>query len=217
MILHALIITGGSIDTAFAGQYVENHDWDMIISADSGMEFCREAGLLPDLLLGDFDSAKPETLQFFQERCPQRILTFPAEKDETDTELAILKAVEAKAEEITILGGTGSRLDHVLGNIQLLKMALDAGVKCMIVDAHNRIRMIDKALELKKSEQFGHYISLIPFTPQVRGLTLTGFAYEVHDFTLNSGKARGVSNEIAAKRAFIELKEGILLVIESDD
>lgn len=215
--MDVLIVTGGSIDASFAKQYIEKRKWDLIISADSGMEFCCQAGILPDMLLGDFDSAKPETLAYFTERCPERILTFPSQKDETDTELAIIKAIEAGAAKITILGGTGSRLDHVLGNIQLLKIALDAGVECLIVDAHNRLRMIDKGLKLKKAEQFGHYVSLIPFTPQVTGVTLTGFFYPVTDFTLTSGKARGVSNEITEEEAVIELKEGILLVIESDD
>lgn len=215
--MDVLIVTGGSIDASFAKQYIEKRKWGFIISADSGMEFCREADILPDMLLGDFDSAKPETLAYFRERCPERIRTFPSQKDETDTELAIKKAIEAGAEEITILGGTGSRLDHVLGNIQLLKIALDAGVDCLIVDAHNRLRMIDKGLELKKSEQFGHYVSLIPFTPRVTGVTLTGFFYPLNDFTLTNGKALGVSNEITEEKAVIDLKDGILLVIESDD
>lgn len=215
--MNVLIITGGSIDTSFAGHYVKKREWDCIISADSGMEFCREAEILPDMLLGDFDSARPETLAYFREKCPERIRTFPSQKDETDTELAIHKAIEAGARQITILGGTGSRLDHVLGNIQLLKIALDASVDCLIVDAHNRLRMIDRRLELKKSEQFGHYVSLIPFTPEVTGVTLTGFFYPLNDFTLTSGKALGVSNEITEERAVIELKDGILLVIESTD
>lgn len=215
--MNVLIVTGGSIDASFAKQYISERKWDFIISADSGMEFCREADILPDMLLGDFDSAKAETLAYFKERCPERIRTFPSRKDETDTELAIKKAIEAGAEKITILGGTGSRLDHVLGNIQLLKIALDAGVDCLIVDVHNRLRMIDKRLELKKTGQFGHYVSLIPFTPRVSGVTLTGFFYPLTDFTLTSGKALGVSNEITEENAVIELKDGILLVIESDD
>lgn len=215
--MNVLIITGGSIDLAFAKIYIDEQEWNFVISADSGMEFCRKAEILPDMILGDFDSADPDTLKLFQKKCPERILKFPAEKDETDTELAIMKAIEAEADHITILGGTGSRLDHVLGNIHLLKMAMDAGVECCMIDRHNRIRMIQSSFELKKKEQFGKYISLIPFTPRVEGLTLSGFAYEVKDFTLNSGKARGVSNEIVSETAKIDLKKGILLVIESAD
>ena len=99
----------------------------------------------------------------------------------------------------------------------MLKLALDRKVSCQIVDAHNRIRMVEKFAELKKADQFGKYVSLLPFTPEVRGITLRGFAYEVEDFTLVSGIARGVSNELEAETATISCEDGILLVIESRD
>ncbi|MCC8028390.1 MAG: thiamine diphosphokinase [Lachnospiraceae bacterium] len=215
--MNTLIITGGQIDLPFAKQQVENGSWDCVISADSGLNFCREAGIWPDVILGDFDSADPDVLQYFREQCPERIRTFPAQKDETDTELAILHAIRAGADRITLLGATGSRLDHVLGNLQLLLPAMEAGAACLILDEHNRIRMTRDMLTLRKAEQFGRYVSLIPFTPRVDGLTLTGFVYETEDFTLTAGNARGVSNEIRDDEARIEMKSGILLVIESRD
>ncbi len=213
----SLIITGGHIDLPFAEKQIRQERWDRILCADSGLDFCRRAGLLPDVILGDFDSADPEALLYFRERCPERILTFPSQKDETDTELALQYAIREGAERITVLGATGTRLDHVLGNIHLLKQAMDAGTECCLLDAHNRIRMIRAGLVLRRDRQFGRYVSLLPFTPEVEGLTLTGFAYDVHDFTLTAGKARGVSNEIREEEARIELKSGILLVIESAD
>ena len=214
---HVLIISGGSIDVAFARAYIRERQFDMVISADSGMEFCREAELLPDLILGDFDSASPQTLAFFKKECPERIETFPARKDWTDTELAIIKALDAGAGKITVLGGTGTRLDHVLGNIHLLKKALDAGAECVLADAHNRIRMTAGTLKLNKKEQFGKYVSLVPFTSQITGLTLRGFAYNVDNVTLTAGTSLGISNEIQAEEAVIDFQEGILLVMESRD
>lgn len=215
--MQVLIISGGSIDPAFATQYITERRWDAVICADGGMEFCRRAQILPELILGDFDSADAGTLQYYMQRIPERILRFPAEKDETDTELTIMKAIELGADEITILGGTGSRIDHMLGNIQLLYFALKEGVSCCLVDPCNRIRMIDGPMECKRREQFGKYISLMPFTPEVQGLCLKGFAYEVEDFTLKCGKSRGLSNEIAADTASISFTSGCLLVIESKD
>ncbi len=215
--MNSLVITGGQIDLPFAKKELEKQVWDMVISADSGLEFCREAQIVPDLILGDFDSVKTETLDGFQQNYPERIHRFPAMKDETDTELALLHAISAGATRITILGGTGTRLDHVLGNLQLLKLALDKGVDCVLLDSHNRIRLVADGLLLRKAEEFGDYVSLIPFTPQVCGLTLTGFAYEVRDFTLQAGQARGVSNQICEEVAQICLTEGLLLVIESRD
>ncbi len=215
--MHCLIVTGGTIQSEFATEYIKERAWNYVVCADAGMKFCHEAGIMPDLILGDFDSVDEESYEYFQKVCPERMERFPSHKDETDTELALLRAIEAGADDITMIGATGTRLDHVMGNIQMLKLALDRKVSCQIVDAHNRIRMVDKFAELKKANQFGKYVSLLPFTPEVRGITLKGFAYEVEDFTLVSGIARGVSNELEAETATIFCEEGILLVIESRD
>lgn len=215
--MQCLIITGGSIEYNFAIKYIEERMWDYIICADAGMKFCHEAEILPDLILGDFDSVDEESYEYFKTVCPERMEQFPTHKDETDTELALLRAIEAGADAVTMIGATGTRLDHVMGNIQMLKLALDRQVSCQIVDAHNRIRMVQGEVTLKKADQFGKYVSLLPFTPEATGITLKGFAYEVEDFTLVSGTARGVSNELDAETATIHCKDGILLVIESRD
>lgn len=215
--MHCLIVTGGTIQSEFAIKYIEGKSWDYVVCADAGMKFCHSSGIMPNLILGDFDSVDEESYEYFQKVCPERMERFPTHKDETDTELALLRAIDAGADAITMIGATGTRLDHVMGNIQMLKLALDRKVSCQIVDEHNRIRMVEKFAELKKADQFGKYVSLLPFTPEVRGITLKGFAYEVEDFTLVSGIARGVSNELEAETATISCEDGILLVIESRD
>ena len=215
--MNTLIVTGGTIQSEFAARYIEEREWDYVVCADAGMKFCHEAEILPDLILGDFDSVDEESYEYFKTVCPERMEQFPTHKDETDTELALLRAIEAGADAVTMIGATGTRLDHVMGNIQMLKLALDRHVSCQIVDAHNRIRMVQGEVTLKKADQFGKYVSLLPFTPEVTGITLKGFAYEVDDFTLVSGIARGVSNELDAETATTHCKDGILLVIESRD
>ncbi len=216
--MNSLIITGGHIDLPFAEKIYKSTVWDQVIAADAGLRFCLEEGIVPDLMIGDFDTAgSAEDLCAFLGRFPERIKTFPAVKDETDTELALECALDAGADEITILGGTGSRLDHVLGNVHILARALDAGADCCLVDPHNRIRMIREGLTLRRDEQFGQYVSLIPFDGTVEGLTLTGFAYETGDLTLGIGTSRGISNEIRDDEARIEFSGGTLLVIESAD
>lgn len=215
--MNTLIVTGGSIDYKFACEYLKKYTWDYVVCADAGMKFCHTAGIQPDLILGDFDSVDDASYTYFKETCPERMERFPTHKDETDTELALLRAIAAGADAVTMIGATGTRIDHLLGNIQMLKLALDRGVPCQIVDAHNRIRMVDGQIMLQKSDQFGKYVSLLPFTPEVTGITLKGFAYEVENFTLVSGIARGVSNELEAETASITCQNGILLVIESRD
>mgnify|MGYP000107971621 FL=1 len=161
--MNTLIVTGGSIDYKFACEYLKKYTWDYIVCADAGMKFCHTAGIQPDLILGDFDSVDDASYTYFKETCPERMEQFPTHKDETDTELALLRAIAAGADAVTMIGATGTRIDHLLGNIQMLKLALDRGVPCQIVDAHNRIRMVDGQIMLQKSDQFGKYVSLLPF------------------------------------------------------
>lgn len=235
--MHIFIITGGRIDIDFASNYLKEQEPDCIIAADHGLDACRQMDIMPDYIFGDFDSVKTETYAFYTERVPDRIKRFPTRKDETDTELAIHEAIRILQEtassesimeeneadtsfsnhKITILGATGTRLDHVVGNIHLLKVALDAGVDCQIVDDHNRIRLVNDALTLDREEQFGEFVSLLPFTDTVEGITLKGFEYDVEDWTMNSGLARGVSNEIKEEVAEISMRSGILILFETRD
>jgi thiamine pyrophosphokinase len=119
--------------------------------------------------------------------------------------------------ELTILGGIGTRMDHVLSNIALLGLGLENDVGIELVDEHNRVRMINQSLVISKKEQFGTYISLLPCSETVKNLTLTGFKYNLTDYTFGGFNSLGISNEIVDDVAEILFKEGILLVIESRD
>lgn len=223
---HFVIITGGRISDAFAVQYLRqesfletagNKSERSIIAADSGLEFCYRNQLLPQFAVGDFDSVTPETLAYFRQQ--QGIAWYPLnpQKDDTDTEFAVRLAIKNGAEKITILGGTGSRLDHVLGNIELLGIGMEAGVPIELVDACNRIRMIKSGIVLKKEQRFGKYVSLIPYTDCVKHLYLTGFLYPLSDFCLQGFCSLGISNEIVENEAEIKFDGGILLVLETSD
>jgi thiamine pyrophosphokinase len=151
------------------------------------------------------------------------MITLNPIKDDTDTEFAIRTAIKKGATSINLLSATGSRLDHVLGNIELLGIALNhqntdgSTVQMDIVDPHNRISMIDAPMEIKKKDCFGGYVSLLPVTPEVKGLTIRGFKYPLHHHTLKKFTSLGISNEIVESVATIDFIEGILLVIESQD
>ncbi len=217
--MQALIISGGHLEDGFAASYIENYDFGLTIAVDSGMSFFYRQGWAPDYIVGDFDSVKPEILQSFLElkEDKPKVLQFQPEKDETDTEIAIRTAIGQGCGAIHILGATGSRLDHVLGNIHLLGMAMERGVEVIMAEPNNRIRMVREGLVLKKGGQYGKYVSLLPFTPQVTGLTLTGFKYPLDQYTLECYHSLGVSNEITGEQAEISFRDGVLLVIESKD
>ncbi len=209
------IVTGGHICHDFVESELEIQCFDHIIAVDHGADFFLMSKFVPELVVGDFDSIQSDTLEQLYEKHHMTIEKHPAQKDETDTELAIGKAIAMGATQIIIYGATGSRMDHVLGNIQLLKAAMDHGVDCFLQDENNRIRMINKSISIEKEKQFGYYVSLIPFTPEVKKVTLKGMKYPLEQYDLKSGIARCVSNEIVDEYGVIEMQDGIMLVIES--
>ncbi len=212
-----LVISGGPLDRDFAYEYYQKYNWDAVISADAGLEFFRAYELMPDLILGDFDTASSETVEWFRLRVPERIRTYPAKKDETDTQLALMAALELEAGEIHLLGALGGRLDHLLGNIQLLLFCKKAGADCLMADPQNRIRLLDGHFSIRRDEAWGKYFSLIPITEKVEDLTLKGFAYELQKGVLRADTPMGVSNEITAETAEITFEKGLLLAVESSD
>lgn len=216
--MHTLIISGGSIEVDLALSLLEKN-YDHIIAVDGGLGFCQEQKIVPTRIVGDFDTLPPDILTWYQEHTEIEIRKFNPVKDATDTQIAVELALELGSRKITILGGTGTRLDHVLGNIQTLYLALENGADCQIMDGHNRIRLIKEHLVLKKAEQYGTYFSLIPYTADVYGVTLKGAKYPLtnYHFTVLGTGSLGVSNEIAEEQAEISIKSGILILIESKD
>lgn len=213
----ALIVTGGRIEPDFAVEYAGKYSFDLVIAVDSGLRYFYETGQKPDIAVGDFDSVKPEILHHFERQEGIEWIRLVPEKDDTDTEAAIRRAAALGCQSVHMLGATGSRLDHVLGNIQLLGIGLQEHMEILLVDRHNRIRMIRDALQIKKNEQYGKYVSLIPFTPQVKGLTLMGMKYPLEDYKMVCFNSLGVSNEIVEDTAEITMEDGILLVLETRD
>ena len=186
---------------------------------DGALKFCKEQNIVPTRIVGDFDTLDPEILTWYQTHTQIEIRQFNPVKDATDTQIAIELAMELGSRKITLIGGTGTRLDHVLGNIQTLYLPFVKGIDCRIVDAHNRIRLVSGELHLKMAEQWGKYVSLIPFTTDVEGVDLIGFKYplEKFSFTVLGTGSRGVSNEIAEEEAVIRIEKGIMILVESKD
>ncbi len=213
----ALIVSGGTMDCDFGRNYTERYGFDYKIAVDFGLQFFYDAELMPDMIVGDFDSADEETLHYFEAQKKIAWMRLNPMKDDTDTEAALKHAVAQGAEEIHILGGTGNRLDHLLGNIGLLGMGFETDTKIFLTDPKNRLQMIQKDLKLLKTEQYGTYVSLLPVTPEVTGITLTGMKYPLKDYTMKCYRTIGISNEILEDEAWIRLKNGTLLVMESKD
>ena len=188
-----------------------------IIAGDRGLEALYKLKIIPNHVVGDFDSVSPEILKFYKKQSQIIFHTYHAEKDNTDTDIALQLAIKLKSSRITIMGALGRRMDHALANIHILKDALEANIPCQMIDEHNRIYLINKEMTLEKDKVYGKYVSLIPLTSTVEGLTLVGFKYPLHDYTLPIGTSLGISNEIIENIAHIKMDKGILIVIESRD
>lgn len=217
--MRTVIISGGRIERDFALSFLENETFEQFIAVDNGLRFCYDNQIKPTWIVGDFDTAAPELVEYYQTQTDIPIRRFNPVKDSTDSQIAIELALELGSSEITLLGGTGTRMDHVLGNIQSLMLAKKKGVSCVILDEYNRIQLIDWETRLKKSEQYGKYVSLLPLTTEVTGVDLTGFKFNLtgHTFTSTGSAGLGVSNEIIEDTAEIRVKSGIFVLIESRD
>ena len=211
-----LIVCGGEIDGDFAERLVMRSGFEVIIAADRGMDFLYEHKITPDIIVGDFDSVKNEALSYFKEKGMSDIHVLNPEKDDTDSECALQIALDHGADHIIIIGATGTRIDHVLGNISLLGKAMSEGKMAELLDTHNRIRMIDNELEIEKNKQYGKYVSIIPVCKNNK-ITLEGFKYPLKDYTFEGFNTLGISNEIVDDIAKITVNEGQYIVIESKD
>lgn len=213
----ALIISGGRIQKEFALRFLRETPYEICIGADRGIVFCRENHVKLTHIVGDFDSAGEEALAYYQNFPEITVQRFRPEKDFTDTELAVKLAIAEGADSIAILGGTGSRLDHVAANIRVLELARRAGVKACLADASNRVWLTDRPLVLEKKNQFGKYVSLFAFGGAVENVTLEGFAYPLTNYHMETADPIGVSNEMREEICRISFTGGILMVIESKD
>ncbi len=215
-----LIITGGSINLDFACNYVKNHRFEHVIAVDGGLEAAMKMNLVPEFIVGDFDTISKDILNCYRENPNITFRQFNPEKDFTDTHSAINIAMELGTLSVVILGGIGTRMDHSIANIQLLQMPLEQGIDAVIINSHNRIRLLGvkrKEIELERSEY--KYVSILPMTEVVTGLSLYGMKYPLKDYEMHMEQniSLGISNEIIKEQAVIRLRSGKIILIESRD
>ena len=213
---------------------------DLVIAADLGAQHAARWGWHVDLLVGDLDSLPADAARSL-EAAGVEVLRVQAAKDETDTELAIARALEMGAEQLVICGATGGRTDHLLANVFLLARPSLAGVDACLVDGGEMIRLLRedgdpagfnaKAQRRKGATQLldasggfgrltvegaaGDLLSLLPLGADAAGVSTGGLLYPLADETLHLGEARGISNVLTGSRAQVSLRRGRLLVIHN--
>lgn len=209
----ALIIANGDdVDkTSF-----ENMNIDYVICADGGLEKAEKLQVFPDLILGDFDSVHGDVLEKYKKS--SEIMKYPAEKDFTDMELSIEIAVKKGFRDIVLVGATGGpRLDHSLANMMLLEKYYKIGINIIIVDNYNKIQIISDNCNMLLENKRETFVSLIPLTEEINGLTLEGFKYPLDRVVVKRGSTLCVSNEIISDKGRIILERGTALLFISRD
>ena len=215
--METLIIAGGEINQEQLMKYCKAHNGQNIIAVDRGLEALYQFNMVPNHVVGDFDSVSKSIWQFYQKNAEIVFHKYNPKKDYTDTDIALKLAIELNSSSITIMGALGKRMDHALANIHIPKEALEVGIPCQILDSYNKIYLVKDHRQLAKDKTYGKYISFLPLTTTVEGITLKGFQYPLNNASLSIGLSLGISNEIVEEMATIELKKGILIVIESKD
>jgi thiamine pyrophosphokinase len=194
---------------------------ELVVAADGGVRLAVDLGLAIDLWVGDGDSLGAKGLEDLRASGVPIVVAWQ-DKDESDTELAALAAVERGATDITILGALGGRrIDHALANVALLAHAGLAEAQCRLLDEQVRITLLNAPgsdgwpARILLTGREGGLVSLLPFGGPVEGIVTEGLRYPLNDETLEVGPARGLSNVRIGDRASVSVRAGRLLIVES--
>ena len=187
---------------------------DLLIAADGGARWLEGQGLRPHLVVGDLDSLDEPAVERLR-GSGTRVTRHPAEKDASDTELALEAAVASGADRIVVLGAFGgSRIDHELANVLLLADPAFAGVDVRLQRGRTHLRAVEGPASLTIEVAAGGTVTLLPIRADALGVTTRGLSYGLSDGTLVMGRSRGLSNVVEEEPASVSLRAGSLLVIE---
>ena len=214
----AVVISGGDItDYEFIGKFIKEEDF--IVCADRGIIHCENLRLKADLWVGDFDSCDYEEYKNSNAAKDAEIISLPCEKDKTDTEYA-LKYIDdtGNFKKILLIGGIGSRMDHTITNIHMLRKMADSEIAMEILNENNRIRLSSSSSGIFIDKGEFKYVSIVPLSDVISGVTCTdGFKYKLENAVMFRNESLGVSNELLTESGSIFVGEGSALIIESRD
>jgi len=181
---------------------------DFVIACDRGYENAMRLGVTPELVIADFDSYKGEVAEGIP------VMRLPVEKDYTDLQTAVRYAVDEGYGEIVILSALGGRLDHTFTNLQTVVYAASRGVRVSLIGETDAVyAVVNSSITLPRMDDY--MLSVFSMTDVSLGITLRGVKYELTDGTLTRLENIGTSNEWVSEEAYIEVKDGTLLIIAS--
>lgn len=218
--MRAIIVADGEVSRsewldAFLGAHASEPR--LVIAADGGAVKAKRLGLVPDVVVGDGDSLRPRQLAALR-RAGIEVIVFPAQKDESDTELAFREALRRGADELVIVAAFGGqRVEHTIANLLLLTLPELVGRDVVLIDGPSVVRLAGSlgGGHVEINGFVGDYVSLLPLTEAVTGVTTEGLRYPLSRATLEQGRTRGLSNELASPRGGVSTADGRLAVIHT--
>lgn len=201
-----LILLGGELDDF----PIVQEAYERIIAADSGAAHALRQGVLPDIVVGDFDSLGPEDQARLR---AGRVATkrLPTAKDLTDGQAAVDLALSLGARRVVLAGGLGDRFDHSLGNVLLLHRVHRAGASGWVTDGRQRVYLLDRKMEITGDP--GDQLSIVPLSGQLTGVSVSGVRWPLSAATLHLGETLSLSNELTEPIARLTVEEGLALVV----
>lgn len=212
------MISGGMIEENFVRDWLAREKRDVLIGIDRGAEFLYYEGILPDYVVGDFDSMAKPVKEYYCRQDKVSLHRFPPVKDATDTELALLLSMELECDTIYILGATGGRMDHFWGNVQSLSIPFKEGRRGIILDSQNHISLLgEEEVCLKKEEAFGTCFSLFPLGEDPVTVDVEGAKYPLVRHRLSAHNSLCVSNTFERDEVIIRNHGGIAVLMQTRD
>lgn len=213
--LSALIFANGDFNNGKAVQKaLALPEPRLIIAADGGLKLVNRLKLTPTLIIGDMDSVSRQALKRAAAQQVE-IAKYPAAKDETDLELALIAAAKHDAQIIRIIGAVGNRQDQTLGNVYLLTLR-ELRKRDVRMVSHDQTTWLAQHGTTVVTGNPGDTLSLLPLAGNVKGIFTEGLEYPLNGETLHFGPARGMSNVLLGNEARISFEGGLLLLVHTE-
>jgi len=210
--VRALILDNGELyQPGVLRRRIQAGIFDLVLGVDGGARYGAALGVAPGVVIGDFDSL-PDSER--TNLAQAEFIAYPAEKDETDLELALLYAAEQGARDIVLVAAMGGRLDMSLANILLLTHARLTDCRVEVWHGAQTGWLIRPPGEAVAGRP-GDTLSLMPLGGTAEGVTTGGLKYPLKDAALTLGQSRGVSNRLEKPSAAIKLAGGLLLTVHT--
>lgn len=204
--LKRVIIFGGNLDQINPEICFEINENDFVVCADAGYKFAIKNNIIPDLIVGDFDSSE------YPQNINTEIVKLPTHKDDTDLHYAVNLALERGFNDFLLTGVTGGRLDQTFATVATLNYLSEMNVNCKVSDLDSDMMIVSSNMVFKKPK-LESYFSVFSITEKARGVTIKGAEYILNNAELTNIFPIGVSNEFKIDNIEVFVKEGKLLVI----